>query len=229
MNKKTQNGFAPIILLIIVLVAAAGIGGAVYYSKKGDALSSPQPLSDESSVQTEKARNISKWQRYESDLGFSFEYPSDWKVEFDNSQFTSPVMGLAVYDPKMAGSGIIEGEDAGVWLEAWANKAGFSITISSKESFRDELVSRLTKNFKSFLEYPNIVGKVEEITVSGYPAVRYTVTKPESSSALQAAWRDDTYVYWINTSSYKDKAGLLREHEVILDHILDTFRSDSNN
>jgi len=228
MNKKTQNGFAPIVLLIIILVAA-GVGGSIYYSKKGNAPISPQPLPDESSVQVEQAGTESMWLRYESDFGFSFEYPSNWKVEFDNSQVVPPTMLLAVYDPKAAGSGIIDGEFAGVGLEVWANKAGFSISISSKNSFRDELVSRLTKNFKLFLENPNIEGEVEEVTVSGYPAVKYMVTKPESSSVLQAAWRDDTYAYWINTGNYKDKANLLREHEAVLNRLLDTFRNDSNN
>jgi len=137
---------------------------------------------------------------------------------------------VVIYDPTKTGTGNIEGEEVGLSLDTVAHKAGFSITILSKENSRNDLVSKLTQVFNGTAESPTSLKRIEKMTIAGYPAAKFVIAEPLREMQMYAAWRDDIYGYWVTPISYnregEDK--IMRTHEVILDHLLDTFQSNNN-
>jgi hypothetical protein len=93
-SKTNTSGFAPIAvvstLLVVVLVA---FGGWYVWKKSQDskALNNSQQQNDNSDSPDASPDPYADWKTYSNDAyGFSFKYPTDWRVEDVDGSDTSP-------------------------------------------------------------------------------------------------------------------------------------------
>lgn len=81
--KNSQKGFAALILIIILAIVA--VGGGVYYKHQKDKQSKPIEIG----AQATTTDQVSGWKTYtNTKYGFSFQYPTDWRLLTDDSNST---------------------------------------------------------------------------------------------------------------------------------------------
>lgn len=107
-------------LLVALVLAVLALAAAIVYTFRN-------PPYEVLPAQQASTIDTSNWQTYENTrFGFSFRYPSDWKIE-DKLQGPEDTDGSAVTQS-------LNLSDAnGSWLTGWIDPAGFGTGLSEKE------------------------------------------------------------------------------------------------